>query len=186
MQRNTERGSDVCRGKRVGEHHGPRHVSRFAIAAACSQAAESPGDVPQGDAGREDIAGGPERHPMTGDVPEGDADCEEQPAVKHASQPREIQQVARVLELIEVDDEQEQLGADKRGNDDVDPEVQHPVRVQSPFLCPPHRQAEAEQVGGGQQDAIGIDGERSEFKQLWIHVFVPDQAARGSSARRRS
>ena len=45
----------------------------------------------------------------------------------------------------------------------------HLVAVDAGGAGAPHRQPEAQQVGGGQQHAVGIDGERSELKQDWMH-----------------
>ena len=41
-------------------------------------------------------------------------------------------------------------------------QVEHAVAVEAGGAGAPHRHAEAEQIGGGQQHAVGIDGDRSE------------------------
>jgi len=63
-------------------------------------------------------------------------------------------------EIAEVDAEQQQLGADKCGNHDVDAEVEHPGRVEAGFFRAMDRQLEAKQVGSRQQHAVGIDRKR--------------------------
>ena len=158
MQRDAERRADVRGGQRVGERDRPRHVGRPSVAAAGGQAPEPAGDVAERDARREHVARRPERQPVAGDVPEGDDDREDQAAVEHAARPRQRQQVLRRrAELIEVDDEQQQLRADQRGDDDVDAEVEHARRVEPPLLGAAHRQPEPEQIGRGEQHAVGVD-----------------------------
>ena len=67
--------------------------------------------------------------PMLPDVPQRDDDGEDQPAVEHAAGARERQQLARVGgERPEVGDQQQQLRADQRADDDVDAEVEDAVR----------------------------------------------------------
>ena len=64
-------------------------------------------------------------------------------------------------EIAEVDAEQQQLGADKGGNHNVDAEVEHSGRIQAGFLRAMDRQLQAEQVRSRQQHAVGVDRKRS-------------------------
>src|SRR5207302_7909525 len=84
-------------------------------------------------------------------------------------------------ERLKVRDEQQQLRADERADDDVDAEIHYAIGVEAALPCADQRELQTEQIRGGQQDAIGIDCQRSEvrnrpgqFKQLWIHArLVP-------------
>ena len=110
----------------------------------------------------------------------------DQPAVKHAAraqQRREFLPAAR--ELLEVDDEEQRLGADERGDDDPDAEVEHLVGVEPGLPGAARRHPQPEQIGRGQQHAVRVDGDRSELKQDWMHG-VPAPEGRKSSRRRQS
>ena len=90
------------------------------------------------------------------------SDRGDQAAVEHAARPqqrRELLPAAR--ELLEIDDEQQRLGADQRRDDHPDAEVEHLVGVESRLPRAPRRHPEAEQIGGGQQHAVGVDGDRA-------------------------
>ena len=154
----------------------PRHGRRLAVAAAREEAAEAADDVAERDARREHIAGRPQRQAGAADVPERDDDREDQAAVEHAARARQRQQLARIgAERAEVGDEQQQLRADQRADDDVDAEVEHARLVEAARLGADHRELQAEQVGGGQQDAVGVDviaESESELKQSWIHACL--------------
>ena len=117
------------------------------------------------DAGRKDVAGRPERHAMFGDVPERHHHREDQSAVEHTAGSGEREQFpGRAAELVEVDEQQHQLRADERRDDDVDAEVEHAIGIEAPALRAGHRQSEPEQVRRGQEDAVRIDGEWAELK----------------------
>ena len=83
MQRQVERSADVHRCERVGEGDAPRKIRRLSVAAAGKEAAEASDDVPECDAGCENVAGGPERQTDAADVPECDDDREDEAAVEN-------------------------------------------------------------------------------------------------------
>ena len=96
--------------------------------------------------------------------------------------------------MIEVDEEQQQLRADQRGDDDGDAEVERAVRIEPAALRARHRQPQAEQVRGGQQHAVGVDRDWPELEEFRIHASPrvrppapdwPAAADRGSAWRRR-
>jgi hypothetical protein len=88
------------------------------------------------------------------------ATASDQPAVEHAARAEEREELAGCCEkVLEVDDEQQELRADERGDDDVDAEVHHPRGVEAARACPRERELQARQVGGGEQHAVGVDAE---------------------------
>ena len=83
---------------------------------------------------------------------------ENQAAVEHASGASEGDQLGRVAdEGAEVGDDQQQLRADERADDDVDPEVQHARLVEALAWRAHHGQLQAQQIRRGQQHAVGVD-----------------------------
>ena len=97
-----------------------------------------------------------------------------QAAVEHAARPRQRQQLRRIgPKRPEVRDEQQQLRADERADDDVDAEVEHADRVEAARLRADHGELQTEQVRRGEQHAVGVDGDRAEVKQSWIHASEP-------------
>jgi hypothetical protein len=75
----------------------------------------------------------------------------------------------RAAELVEVNDEEEQFGADERRDDDVDTQVEHPVGVEAPTPRPLHGQPKSKQIRRREQDTVRVYRDRSETKQFWIH-----------------
>ena len=103
-----------------------------AVAAAGQQAAQPADDVAERDARREQIGRRPHRQTVAAAEPEPDRHGDDQPAVEHAGRARERQDLARLLaEVVEIDDDQHQLGADERRDDEVDPEVHDPRGVEA-------------------------------------------------------
>ena len=70
--------------------------------------------------------------------------------------------------MVQVDDQQE-LGADEGRDDDVDAEVHH---LGPADAAPLSRRAELqpEQIARRQQEAVGVDADGTQFKQLRIHA----------------
>jgi hypothetical protein len=103
-------------------------------------------------------------------LPDADQDGGDQPAIEHAAR---TQQGGELLptagEVLEVDNEQQRLGADKRADDHPDAEVHDPRVIEARCLGAPDGHPQAEQIGGGEQHAVGINGERSRVKQDWMH-----------------
>ncbi len=185
VQRHSERRADVGRRERVPERDPPRHARRLAEAAAGEQAPEAPDDVAERDPRREDVAGRPQRQADAPDVDQRDDDGEDQAAVEDPARPRQRQQLARVRdEHLGVGQEQQQLGADEGADDDVDAEVEDAVGVEASCFRPHHRQLQAEQIRRRQQDAVGVDGDRTELKQSWIHACLRSAYRESSSPRR--
>jgi hypothetical protein len=103
---------------------------------------------------------------------------DDETAVEDARGAREGEQLARLaLELIPVHDHQHQLGADERGDDQVDPEVHHARAVQSPSARANDGELQRDEVGGRQQHAVRIDRPAGDLKQYGMHV-VSRRAAR--------
>ena len=126
------------------------------------------------DARRERVRDAPHRQAVPPQVPDRDRDGGDQPAVEHAAGPHQRHQLARILpERVEVDDQQQQLGADQRADDDPDAQVHDPVGVEAARPRTHQRELQAEQVGGRQQHAVGVDGEPADLKQYGMHVVVP-------------
>ena len=63
------------------------------------------------------------------------------------------------MNVSEVGDQQQQLGADERADDDVDAEVEDALRVEAARPRADQRELQAEQIGRRQQHAVGVDGE---------------------------
>src|SRR4051812_25046858 len=102
MERDIERRADVRGRKWILECDRPRHVRWFSKAAARKETPEPADDVAERDAGREDIAGRPERQSHTADVPERHRDGDDQPSVEHAAFAQKVEQFRRVaLERLE-------------------------------------------------------------------------------------
>src|SRR5438094_846383 len=81
-------------------------------------------------------------------------DGENQAAIKHAARACERQKLTWIRgERAEVGDEQQELRADERADDDVDAEVEDPVRVEAARLRPHARELQPEEVRGGEQHA---------------------------------
>src|SRR5262249_44922672 len=81
------------------------------------------------------------------------------------------------LERLKVGDEQQELRADQRTDDDIDAQVHHPGAVEMARLGALERQLQAKQVGGGEQNAVRVDRDRSnegnrprQLKQSWMHA----------------
>ena len=180
VKRDAERRADIAGRKWVGERNGPRFRRRLAEAAAGKKAPEAADDVAERDSRRKHIARRPEREADATDVPQRDRDREDQPAVEYAALAREVQQLRRVgAKRREVRDEQKQLRADERGDDDVDAQIENARLVEPACFCPADCQLQAEEIGRRQQDAVGVNRDRAEFKQSWIHG-CPYRACRES------
>src|SRR3989442_14495008 len=176
MQRNAERRPDVALRERIGERDHPRLRRRFAGAAARKQTSEASDDVGERDARREFVARRPQRETDAPDVPERDDDGEDEAAVEHAARTRQREQLVRIrLERPEIGDQQQQLRADERADDDVDAEVEHAVRVEAARLRANHRELQADQIRRGEQDAVRVQRDRPELKQSWIHLLCSQE-----------
>src|SRR5437763_3757162 len=178
MQRYAERRPDVAGGKRIGERDSPWLCRRFAVAAAGEETAEAADDMSERNAWRKDVARRPERQTDPTDVPQRDNDSDDEAAVEDAARSRQCQELARVgCVRSEVGDDQQQLRANERADDDVDAEVEHAVRVEAAVLRPNARELQTQQVRRGQQNAVRVDRNRSEererprqLKQSWVHA----------------
>ena len=102
-------------------------------------------------------------------IPERHGDRGDQAAVEHAARSHQRQQLARdcCRERVEVDDQQQQLRADQRADDDPDAEVHDPVGIEAARPGAHQRELQAEQVGGGQQHAVGVDREARRSQTGW-------------------
>ncbi len=137
VERNAERRADVLRRELAVERDAPRHRRRPAEAAAGKEAAEPADDVTERDAGREDVGDRPDRHAVAPQVPQGDGDGGDEAAVEHAGRAEQVDDLRPVPpELVALDDEQHQLGADEGADDDPDAEVHHPVGVETARRAP--------------------------------------------------
>ena len=160
-----------------------------AVTASRHQAAEPADDVAERDARREHVARRPERQLVAPDIPERDERGGDEAAVKHAARSGEHENLVGVVaEVVEVDEEQQQLRADERGDDDVDAEIEQASGVES-GLAPAHDgELQAGEIGGRQHDAVRVDRQRpdaedfGDFKQSRVHVPLP--ARRAASALR--
>ena len=186
VERHAERRADVLGGELAVKRDRPRHGRRPAEAAAGEQAAEPADDVAERDARREHVGDRPHRHLVPPQVPERDHDRRDQSAVEHAGRADQVHQPGRAQrELVVIDDQQQQLGADQRADDDPDAEVHDPVRIEPAGAGPHQRELQAEQVGGGQQQAVGVDREAGDLKQNGMHAVVRGRSCRAARARRR-
>ena len=181
VERHVQRRADVLRRELAVKRDRPGHVGRTAEAAAGEQAAETADDVAERDAGREHVGRGPHRHPVPPQVPQGDGDGRDQPAVEHAARARQVRQSRGAQgRTCRIDDEQQQLRADQRADDDPDPEVHDPVRIQAARPGPDQRELQAEQVGGGEQQPVGVDREAADLKQDGMHAGVRARSCRAA------
>jgi hypothetical protein len=75
---------------------------------------------------------------MLGDVPERDRRRQEQAAVEDTGGSHQREQVGERSELIEVDEEQQQLRANERRDDDVDADIasRRPRRYEAASITP--------------------------------------------------
>ncbi len=179
MKRNVQRRADILSRVRIVKRDRPRHVGRATEAAPREEAAHPADHVTERNAGREDVGDGPHRHAMPSQIPQRDDDRCDQPAVKHAARPQQRQQFLRIpAERVEFDDQEQQLRAGERADDDPDAEVHHPVRIESALAGADQCELQPQQVGGGQQDAVGVDREASDFKQDWMHVAARFRSCR--------
>src|SRR6185503_1517533 len=71
--------------------------------------------------------------------------------------------------MLEVDDEEQRLGADEGGDDHPDQEVHDPVAVDAGGAGALHGEPQAQQVCRGEQHAVRINGDRTGVKQDWMH-----------------
>jgi hypothetical protein len=89
------------------------------------------------DTWREDVGRRPQRQADLPDVPQRDDDGEDEAAVEDAAGAGEREELARIGgERPEVGDQQQQLRADQRADDDVDAEVEDAIRVEAARLRP--------------------------------------------------
>ena len=89
-------------------------------------------DVAERNPRREDVGDGPHRHPVPPQIPQRDGHRGDEPAVEHPAGAEQIEELARArLVLVEFDDEEQQLRARERADDDPDAEVHHPVRIEA-------------------------------------------------------
>jgi hypothetical protein len=101
--------------------------------------------MPERDARREGVARVPHVQPVPPHVPERHEHRRDQSAVEHAARSRQRQQLTGVAAVVvELDDVQQELGADEGADDDVDAQVEHPRRVETARLGALHREAQAE------------------------------------------
>ena len=173
VQRHTQRRADVLRGVLVVKCDRPGHVRLPAEAAAGKQTAHPADDVSERDAGGEHVRHRPHRHPMPAQIPQGDRHRGDEAPVKDppgAEQIEELGGVRRVL--VELDNEEEQLRADQRADDDPDPQIHHAVGIEAPRPCAHQRELQTQQVRRSEQDAVGVDREAPDFKQDWVHVVA--------------
>ena len=100
---------------------------------------------------------------MLPELPDADDDRRDQPAVEHAARSQQRRELLPAAgEVLEVDDEEQRLGADEGGDDHPDQEVHDPVAVDAGGAGAPHGEPQAQQVGRGQQHAVRVDGDRTE------------------------
>ncbi len=189
MERNVQRRADVRRGKRIGKRDRPWHVGRAAVAASRHQAAESANHMAEGDPRREHIARGPEGQLVAPDIPERDERGRDETAVEHTARPGEHENLVGVVaEIVEIDEEQEQLGAYQGRDDDVDAEIQQASGIESGLAASHDGELQAGEIRGSQHDAVRVDRQRPDaedfgnFKQSRVHVPLP--ARRAASALR--
>ena len=81
----------------------------------------------------EDVGDRPHRHPVPPEVPQRHDNCRDQSAVEDARRADAGPCIPAAVsgELVVVDDQQEQLGADERADDDPDAEIHDPVRIET-------------------------------------------------------
>ncbi len=107
---------------------------------------------------------------VAADEHEPDPERREQTAVEHAAGAHEGEQFARLAaEVVEVDGDQHQLGADERRDDEVDPEVHDLGGVDLPAPRAHDRELQARQIGEREQHAVRIDRPVADLKQNGMH-----------------
>ena len=87
---------------------------------------------------------------------------------------------------MHVDGEEQQLGADERADDDPDAQVHHPLLIEGARARAHQREPQPEQVGDGEQDAVGVDGEATDIKQDGMHGGGRGRSSRAAREWRRS
>jgi hypothetical protein len=125
----------------------PRQCCRLAVAAAGEETTEPADHVSERDARREHVARRPQRQTDAADVPQRNGHGEDEAAVEYAAGSREGDEIGWIRpERAEIGDEQEQLRADERADDDVDAEVEDPIRVEAARLGADHGELEPEET----------------------------------------
>ena len=78
---------------------------------------------------------------MAPEIDERDDDRGDQTAVEHASGSQDVEEFPWIgRHLAALDDDEEELGADERADDDPDAKVHDPVRVESAGAGAPQRE----------------------------------------------
>jgi hypothetical protein len=186
MQRNLQRRPDVLRGDRIGERDRPGHARRSSVAAPGEQAAEPADDVAQRDAGRHQVGRDPHGELIAADEPEGREERGDEAAVEHTAGAHEREQLARLrAEVVEVDGDQHQLGADERRDDEVDPQIHDARRIDAAMAGADNGQLQPRQIREREQHSVRVDGPIADLKQDGMHVGSPP-GGRGTRGTRRS
>ncbi len=176
---------DVLFGELVVERNPPGHRRRLAKAAAGEEAAEPADDVAERDPRREDIGHRPGGHLVAPHVPERDGDCRDQSAIEDTCGAKQVEELLPVPpELVALDDDEHQLGADEGADDDPDAQIHDLVRVEAALSTPDDRELEAKQVRGCEQQPVRVDREPANLKQDGMHVCVRGRSYRGARGSR--
>ncbi len=107
---------------------------------------------------------------MTPHVPQGDDDRADETAVKDAARSNQGQELGRPLpEVLEVHDQQHQLGAHQRAHDDGDAEIEGPRGVESLLPRANERELQSHEVRGCEQHPVGVNRNGAELKKSGEH-----------------
>ena len=175
MQRHAERRADVRRGELAVKVIAHGTVGRLAEAAAGEEAAQAADDVAERDARREHVGDRPQRQPVPPQVPQRDDDGGDQAAVEDAARADQRQQLAPGSAG---DCPQSTISSSSLAPTSALMMIQMP-RSMTRFGSRPRALARTsancrpEQVGGGQQHAVGVDREAADLKQDGIHGCRP-------------
>ncbi len=92
--------------------------------------------------------------------------------------------------MLPVDDEQQELGSDERGNEDPETEVHCQIRVDPELLPAPRGDVQSDEETGGQQEAISMqygmelaakEADLAEIEKFGIQSLVISLARRRRS-----
>ena len=176
----AERGAHVGVGPGVGVSDGPGEVAVAAPAAPGHQAADASDGLSQGDRRCRGISHGQERQAVPADEDPAREDRREEPAEEDATGTEYAQQLGGVVKVARgLHDDERQLRTREGPDDHPEPEVEHPVRIET---APGRAKAKGPQPqahGQHQQHTVRRKLEGAEVDQDGVHVRPPPPVRRG-------
>jgi len=144
----------------------------FAVTASSGEAADSSDGMPEGQAGRERIAGAEWWHVVLAHIPGCGDKCREQASGEDSSRLKcgdaeDLAGMGRVIAPLVND--VENFRAENTAEDDQDSEVPSFVAVIAEALGVADANPKPEQDAQGDKESVGREEEASEVKELWEH-----------------